>query len=1011
MILCLLSILFSQAITATRPPHLNEDGTHVPYKYVWDKLNPGREWKVYIQVMTYDLLVSTFSGAELSNYRTLQTVRDVARGLPLTAIKKHPCRKHIFAGFGRQFEGKLFVQQTTSSRHFVDAVLRICGICSITFNPGHFIDEPNLDLNDGSIFPLRGDLTYVWHLQAGPGYAVNFTVSEFTAPPSHSCDDARVTGTIFYLNDRAHHIFCPNWGKQNLFAIHMKMDLLLRYYQKSLFTMDQQFTKLSAHYHIVDISQRFPKLYMFPKSQRAELGKAYTLSADNFTETFLRDPTVMHVLKSPTALVYLLYLCLDDYLTPVIFPHNVSCNISDGETIFYDGPIQLVWSAAVPVLKYWKCSDTSDRAADNNSLGTVRGSMGELTIICLMTRADYLHLSITWHAERILSNVLRSRPIVLNLSTVTTIIFHPTRSTVLEIVNVLAPQGKFVHLGFSEINYVLHTEILSNTYLHPCLDGLEIEDPMQLSLPQQICSNSTAEILLKHYQLDGLTGGPNITLKKKQYAWLGTISGVITASVHCCAGYINVFPTMLSTYKKPGATVTFEARYTRFANGSFMKYDDMRVVFKRASKGCCKLQIVPFRHLVSYIVGMRKMEHLFLKYMITSEDLTSLAHFIIDLSSIGGTLQFQNTSTSYALRLYSLNTRIVKPTVTHSEIWDTEAFSAQIVFLPSLLPRAAGFKLQFEDGTKTPVCTDERGANLIQLLFDMNLLGPCGKAQFRTYELDIVQIYKIHENRRCCHFDGYINIDHSIHGMIMMDLYSPGERFEPWIANLWDLSGNDTKSVIKFHVPCKAPCSKLIFYMKWVRNFLSTVSIVYQANLLGLTNIKGVRFRQPKIDLASPWPRLIAWNHVCHNDNCYSTPRSYKAATWDDAQKACEEQQASLVSINSDWEWSLLTRIPQQEGEKFIDLYNISDFILFYIGLITDVSKMLNMSGLRASNYFQVGAEISVTKAFIVIIIHNIGFICTGMHLIMDASKAKCKRCWRAMLTLILITSISTVYL
>ncbi len=599
------SILFVRAIAADRQPHLKEGERHVPYKYVWDKLYTGTQWKVYIKVMTYDLLLSSFSGKESSSYRTLQTIHDVARDLRITAVKKHPCRREIFTAFGRQFERKFFVQETILSGYFPDAVLRICGICSITFNPGHFIDDPNLNLSDASVYPARPNLIYVWDLQAGPGYAVNFTVSEFTAPPSHSCEDARVTHILFYQNEKTHYIWCPNSGKHNLFAIRMTLTFILKYYQKPLFTLDQQFTKLSAHYQIVDSTHRFLTLDTLPSvptRQRVELGMLYMLRADNFSKKFLSDSTIVSVLKSYEALAYFFHLCLEDYLTPVIFRQNVSCNISEAETIFYDGPVQLVWVAAVPVLKYWKCSDPSTIATDNG-LGMVRGSLGELTIMFLMPRGETHespYLTITWHAERMSSNILRTRQIILDLSTVSTIHFHPTSSTFIDIVNVRAPQGKFVHLGFSEINYVLHTD---KYVRYPCLDGFEIEDPMQFSLSEQICSNSTAENLLRHFKLDGLTVGQDIILKVKQYAWLGTISAVITANVHSCAGYINVFPrshNMFSTYKNPGAIVTFDATHIQFENGSLVEHIDMRVGFKRATKWCCKLQIAPFDSLILY---------------------------------------------------------------------------------------------------------------------------------------------------------------------------------------------------------------------------------------------------------------------------------------------------------------------------------------------------------------------------------------------------------------------------
>ncbi len=56
-------------------------------------------------------------------------------------------------------------------------------------------------------------------------------------------------------------------------------------------------------------------------------------------------------------------------------------------------------------------------------------------------------------------------------------------------------------------------------------------------------------------------------------------------------------------------------------------------------------------------------------------------------------------------------------------------------------------------------------------------------------------------------------------------------------------------------------------------------------------------------------------------------------------RKACEKQNASLVSINTDLEWTLLTRMPHHEGKEFIELYNIKEVVLFYIGLVTLVGE------------------------------------------------------------------------
>ncbi len=940
----MLSILPFQAVAESGQE------THLPSKYVWDKLQFGTQWKVYIQVMAYDVLLqSGTSGKEPSSYGAVKSLLDVARDFPTMAASRHPCLKGIFALYGRQFEGKFFVQYTNVSTYYLTAAFRICGVYNLTFNPSHFIDEPRSELRGGSLYPGEVNLYYSWHLRAGAGFGVNCTVSEFTAPRSHGCGDARVIAAVLNQNYWSYHTTCPNWGKHNFVALRITIILLLHYYQKPLpMNKDQQFTKVSFYYQILDYRNVYLKSYMSlpPTRQRVRLGMEYMLGVRDFSDPFLKiSDSLVYVGQSPKALVYAFTLYTDDYLTPVIFRQNVTCDNPEAETIFYDGPVQSFWQPVLPVLKYWKCANSSDVTASNSSLDEVRGTVGELNIMFLTPKGEAHeshYLDITWHAERISPGVLQISQINLDEDPVRMIHFHPTRSTSVDGVNVRAPRDKFVHLEFLEIQYVSHTERYSNRYLHHCLDGLKIQDSMLFPVLGQICSNFTAENLLKHYRVDGLTVGQDVTLKKKQYAWLATISAVIIASVHRCVGYTNVFPTaesIFKTYKNPGAIVTFDARTIHFKNGSFAGYQDFRIIFRRSLKACCKLQIVPFDQLVFYELELKDRLYSDIKYTITSEDMTSPARFIIDFSSIGSNLQFGNASSPYGLRLYSMNTRFAKPTVSYAGVWDTEAYSAQIALHSSILTHAAGFRLQVGDGMGPPVCTDERGTgNITASFFDTQLLGPCAKAQLNTQKVDIVIVYKTYENERCCRFDGYIIIDLPINGMALMYLYKPGEMFEPWIANIWNVSESDTN--IRFNVLCQHLCPAIVFDMLWDRNSSNRVRIAYRANLIEKSDLTGVAFPKRLGSFGKPTlgPQLNAWNHVCHNDYCYSTPRRFTTGTWGEAQKACEENQASLVSINSDLEWALLTRLPQQAGKEFIELYNIRTFTLFYIGLVTEVS-------------------------------------------------------------------------
>ena len=758
---------------------------------------------------------------------------------------------------------------------------------------------------------------------------------------------------LLHPDQHLSHMICPNWGKQNFVAVHITVTLFMKYYQKVSFlhTGDQHFTKVSFHYQILDFRNMALKTHMvpmFPSRQRVELGMQYMLAAhpfydDRFPIQANSSESLVYVGKFPDTLIYSFTLYTANFLTPVISRANVTCNIPEAEAVFYDGPVQTFWQPVLPLLKQWSCSDILDRAKIHSDEDGVRGSVGELNVILFIPGVKTLessYLTIAWHAERILPGILRFHEIVLDWTTVDTrtILFEPTRSTSVEVVHVIASQ--FVHLAIQEITYVAHSEMYSNRFFAHCLDGFEITDPMMPDVSGHICSNSTAQNLLNHYQTGGLTLGRRVILTKKQYAWLATMSAVITASSQSCAGYINVLPDRGNIFLRtmfPNAMASFQADREYFENGTFAGYQNVLINFKRRLEACCRLQLVPFDELVLYELQLKQW-YSHLKYTITSEDLTSPARFITDLSSIGDALQFGNVSSSYGLRIYSLDNRFERHALAYTGVWDTEAYSAEIALYYSSLTHAAGLTVQVEDGRTLPVCTYEDGTNGTDLFFyDINLLGPCTYAELNSQEVRTVIIHKTYETRRCCHFDGYIATDYSTDGTIVLYL-SMAVRYKPWTASYWRLSQDNT--IIKFQVPCESVCLSIVIELTLDRIPLRTLSIAYHANLIEQAYATGITFphlRSP-LALTTPKSRLVTWNQVCHSHNCYITPRDHMPVTWDEAQEACKGQQANLVSINSDLEWALLTRLPHQGREELIELYNIHQFIFFYIGLVTDVS-------------------------------------------------------------------------
>ncbi len=953
--LCTLLALLCRVVTEHEPRHLFESqDVDTSSMYLWDKVQFGKRWQVYIQVMTFDILHTCFYQHESSKYMMPETLLDSIRNLPIISKDKHPCRMGFSVMRGRQFHGKFFVQHTRNFDHFMSVVFRICGLFRFTYHPSHYIDESEVlpgDVRDmQQIYPGIPKSKYTMlDMQAGEGFRINCTVSDFTAPRSHGCADVRITVERSYPQGYYWYVICPNWGKHNFVAEHVVVHFFMAYYQTPLITHtgDQHFTNLSIHYQILDVSNMLFKLYMFPMfptRQRAELGMEYLLGVYHFnSDTFLTlsNSSLIYVVKFPQTLVYAFTLYTDDFLTPVMSRPNFTCNIPGAEAIFYDGPVQAFWQPVLPLLKHWSCSKMLDNTTGDSEEDTVRGSLGELNIIFLVPtemQHDFSEVNIVWRAERMMSDVLRIHEIVLDNSTAErTIHFHPARSTSLDVVHLQAPAGKFLHLAFTELSYLLHSEMYSSRFFRHCLDGLEIQEPARIHVSGQICSNSTAENLLNHYRMDGLTVGQEVTLKRKQYVWLATISAVITASAQNCAGYINLFHTkdlLFRHHTAPWAMVLFTADMRYIENGNFVGFSNFGVIFKRSHKACCKLQIVPFNELIFYELELSRLKHMhrFLRYTIISEDLTTPGRFIIDFSSIGETLQFENTSSLYGIRMASLNNRFVKHASTYTTVWDTAAYSAEIGLHSSSLTHAAGFIVQVDDGNAQPVCTYEQATNVTALAHHLNLIGPCAYAEWNYYAVTQVTIHKLYDTKGCCHYAGHITTHHSVNANIILHLIVESNG-EPWIGNTFDLSGSNT--VITFQMLCTHLCLGIAIGSN-LNRISGTLSIAYYAHLVDASYPTDITF--PKVN--SRYPNLL-WNKVCYDYNCYITPRGHMATTWEEAQTACEQQGATLVSISSDLEWALLTRLPQLEGEEFIELYNIRSFVTFYIGLATEVSTSM----------------------------------------------------------------------
>ncbi len=566
----------------TRKRHVEETkGTYILSRYLWDKLQFGTLWKAYIPAMTYDLLHSSIRS---SNSKAQDALLTVTGNFPSILSDRHPCRRGIFVVYGRQFDKLLNVQHRKDSVYFLTADYRICGVYNFTYDPSYYIDEPSPGLSDRHL-PCPDDkpLRISWNLQAGEGFRINFTLSEFTAPRLLRCADARVVIHREAMLPVHPVEICPKSGKVNVVSKHLMVTFVLHYYQNPLFIdkRDQKYTKLTFNYQILDVTN----VSVFhtanpPRRQLIKLGRERTLQLEPFNGTFLNgsNPGFVYMLKLPYASVYAFAIIIHGLLTPVIYRNNFTCNIPEAEAIFYDGPVQTRSQPALPILRYWSCSQKGINNMTNHDDEEVRGSIGELNIVFFVPNMEEngsIHLEITWQAKRMLPSALRIRDVDLKFLESTMIEFHPATTTLFDVVHVQAPESKFIQLSFMDIYYAESSEAHANVNFDYCRDGFRITGHHTMGT---ICSNSTAENLLNHYKTEGFVVGQKVTLMRKQYAWLLPMSEVIIVRSHSCAGYVNVFPTrkrMFKFYRLQQAIVAFDES----ENDTFAFASDVRIIF------------------------------------------------------------------------------------------------------------------------------------------------------------------------------------------------------------------------------------------------------------------------------------------------------------------------------------------------------------------------------------------------------------------------------------------------
>ncbi len=256
----------------------------------------------------------------------------------------------------------------------------------------------------------------------------------------------------------------------------------------------------------------------------------------------------------------------------------------------------------------------------------------------------------------------------------------------------------------------------------------------------------------------------------------------------------------------------------------------------------------------------------------------------------------------------------------HADMWDGEAYTAQISVHRSLLAQAPGLVVQMEDGTMPPVCTVERHKKAV-IFQDTHLSGPCAYAEFHLQGGFNIVIYKPYPKGLCCLLG--ITLLHSrvTQGVLLwdtLDKYGVSEKSVH--VSPWKTSGLSIST--ELHILCIEHCLGAFIHIHTNHNSTHKTTVAYRASLI--ENDYTLYQSEAEYSILSRH-----WGQVCLKHTCYTWPSSPNITTWNDAREECERKNTSLLSINTDFEFSLVDLL----------MPDLSHYIGTYIGLNVKVSK------------------------------------------------------------------------
>ncbi len=919
------------------------------------RLQFGKDWYVYVKAHLFNTVRFKLCNEMICISIKSQRLSDVFAWIYFTSGKNHICDS-----VGLTSDVTLKGNPSGYKSHF----RHISQPCGRIFKSYSLYTKPN------ETFILGNESkSLLYHIHVNQRFIINVTFLSLEARFHPSCLTIRafVEETHDNSQRKYHWPFCPANPPQSIFSsgnavtIHVQTSPTYRRLFMENNFLGEWIGNITLEYQIED--NDFPLLNMEQHQKWRRLEEYFYVSLHNFDITSRVYPAIQNMIvrvhieastSDKTTLMehiehlYLVYetkyivgyfFHLQSFLgaTFVIIEGSLICDKSGATLITYEGPpVDLIRMDSLLLrLQEWSCGHNF-KPADRNM--EVIGRIGDITAVLLIdkpyanfslllrvaVRAMKMNPEFALHELVYLAN--KSAVLQINFSQTGTYFYRVDIDAGKDFVNVVFKNMSFIGYSSSACTYggifIVHK-------LH--LDSRHIGG---------VCSSHGAKQLERLYGRRGITFTERLIIYIKQYRLLTQIHATLTFSVDQCFGWINLFPDNINNRgvynleKQWGVAAIRENRYYGKGLNSYyhwlgvQKFLGMR---RFRDNRCIKLQYIIFDNMrgdqLKFIFNEGKS-------VLGLDHHESIRPSLVRVAfwDIMSDLARFETCTMAGLRYFPDN-RNDEPYLYVRSPEDgavsIAAFTSKVGIDMSCLLFAGAFHIQVEDLGHSGQCVAELGGYLYDAVHPIILKGVCGLPNIHlNVGYQWLGIQTPTTNPNCCELD--IVVTSVVRRCILLCLlYRTHLEEGTYSVHQWT-----SKSNAPDFFTYRGLCVERIKYKVDTKSSFVQSCIEIAFSVISESCDIRVHYRLSLHDGTDSQRSDLTVTKTCLERSCYMSPGVTSNISWNEAQAKCEDKNGSLVSVNSDAEWKMLTSS---------NLIRFDAVNMFYIGYRVQVSYTISL--------------------------------------------------------------------